>query len=208
MEGLNCRDITVRFGDRLVLDRVSLRVGPQEIVGLIGPSGSGKSTMLRVIAGLLTPDAGTVEWNVDDLASTPTHRRGFGYVFQDQQLFAHLDVVGNVGFGLKMAGTPKTEIAARVTELLAMVELGGFERRSVVDLSGGEAQRVALARALAPRPKLLLLDEPLSALDKDLREQLGADVRRLLKDLGTPAIHVTHDADEAAQICDTVIRLA
>ncbi len=207
MEGLACRDITVRFGQQTVLNGVSLHVEPGQIVGLVGPSGSGKSTLLRVIAGLVVPDAGRVEWDGVDVAAVPTHARRFGYVFQDQQLFGHLDVAGNVGFGLKMSRRPNTEIAVRVSELLDLVDLRGFGRRSVIDLSGGEAQRVALARALAPRPRLLLLDEPLSALDHDLRKQLGSELRRVLNEQGIPAIHVTHDHAEATQICDVVIAL-
>jgi thiamine transport system ATP-binding protein len=198
---------TVRFDDRVVLDRFSLTVTGSETVGLLGPSGSGKSTLLRVIAGLHTPEAGTVSFDGEDLAGVPTHRRRFGYVFQDHQLFEHLDVFGNIAFGLRMAKVPAKLQRDRVAELLDLVSLPGFEHRRVGTLSGGESQRVALARALAPEPRLLLLDEPLSALDRDLHDRLAADLRDLLAHIAIPAIHVTHDRDEAAQICTRIIHL-
>ena len=199
--------VTVRFGDRSVLDEVGLTVGAGEVVGLLGPSGSGKSTLLRVIAGLLVPDRGRVAWDGEDLRTVPTHRRRFGLVFQDHQLFPHRDVAGNVGFGLSVAGRPPAEIRARVGELLVLVGLPGFERRGVASLSGGEAQRVALARALAPSPRLLLLDEPLGALDRELHDRLALDLRRLLKDVGIAGLHVTHDREEAATVADRVVSL-
>ena len=202
---LEVAGVRVRFGDRWVLDGVDLTVGTGEIVALLGASGSGKSTLLRVIAGLLPPDEGRVRWDDEDLAAVPPHRRRFGLVFQDHQLFPHRDVAGNVGFGLAVAGRPKAEIRQRTAELLHLVGLDGFERRSVTALSGGEAQRVALARALAPRPRLLLLDEPLGALDRELHDRLALDLRRLLQDLGTAGLHVTHDRDEAAAVADRVV---
>ncbi len=191
-----------------MLDQVSLTVGDGEIIGLLGPSGCGKSTLLRVIAGLQPIENGVVRWDGEDLANVPAHARRFGFVFQDQQLFPHMDVAANVGFGLKMAHTVKPAIAKRVGELLELVGLPGYEDRSVATLSGGEGQRVALARALAPQPRLLLLDEPFSALDRELHDRLAIEVRGLLKQLGMTAIHVTHDPDEAALVCDRVIRLA
>ena len=148
---LSVEGVRVRFGTRWVLDGVDLAVGSGEVVGLLGPSGSGKSTLLRVIAGLLTPDAGVVRWDGVDLAAVPTHRRRFGLVFQDHQLFPHRDVGANVGFGLIVARRPKAEVRARVAELLDLVGLAGFEGRSVAALSGGEAQRVALARGSGRR---------------------------------------------------------
>jgi thiamine transport system ATP-binding protein len=205
---LDVQKVTVRFGDRVVLDHVSLTVNDGEIVGLLGPSGCGKSTLLRVIAGLQPVESGVVRWNSEDLANVPAHARRFGFVFQDQQLFPHLDVAANVGFGLKMAHAAKPAIAKRVGELLELVGLPGYERRSTATLSGGEGQRIALARALAPQPRLLLLDEPFSALDRELHDRLAVEVRGLLKQLGMTAIHVTHDPDEAAVVCDRVIRLA
>ena len=199
--------VTVRFGDRVVLDEVGLTVGSGEVVGLLGPSGSGKSTLLRVIAGLLVPDHGRVAWDGEDLRTVPTHRRRFGLVFQDHQLFPHRDVARNVGFGLSVSGKPQAEIRRRVTELLDLVGLPGFERRGVASLSGGEAQRVALARALAPSPRLLLLDEPLGALDRELHDRLALDLRRLLKEVGIAGLHVTHDRDEAGTVADRVVSL-
>ncbi len=200
--------VSVRFGDRVVLDDVSLTVNDSEIVGLLGPSGCGKSTLLRVIAGLQPIERGVVRWDGKDLVDVAAHARSFGFVFQDQQLFPHMDVAANVGFGLKVARTAKPDIAKRVAELLELVGLPGYERRSIATLSGGEGQRVALARALAPQPRLLLLDEPFSALDRELHDRLADEVRGLLKQLGMTAIHVTHDPDEAAVVCDRVIRLA
>ncbi len=204
---LRVEQVRVRFGTRLVLDDLDLTVATGEIVGLLGPSGSGKSTLLRVIAGLLAPDAGRVCWDDEDLSTVPAHRRRFGLVFQDQQLFPHRDVAANVGYGLRLAGHTKGEIANRVSELLALVGLEGFEHRAVTELSGGEAQRVALVRALAPEPRLLLLDEPLGALDRDLHDRLAVEVRTLLAQLHTTAIHVTHDHDEAGIVADRVVTM-
>jgi thiamine transport system ATP-binding protein len=205
---LEVRDVVVRFGSRTVLDGVSLHVASSEIVALLGPSGTGKTTLLRVIAGLLPADAGTVLVDGVDVTSMPAHRRGIGVVFQDEQLFPHLDVAGNVGFGLRMQRRPKAEIASRVDELLDTVGLAGFGTRRVTDLSGGEAKRVALARALAPRPRVLLLDEPLTGLDSDLHERLVGEVRELLRTAGVTALHVTHDRAEARAVADRVVELA
>jgi thiamine transport system ATP-binding protein len=200
--------VTVRYGDRTVLDRVGLAVAPDEVVALLGPSGSGKSTLLQVVAGLQRPDAGRVGWAGADLTDVPPHLRRFGLVFQDALLFPHLDVAGNVGYGLRVAGGQRTQVADRVAELLELVELPGYGDRGVATLSGGEAQRVALARALAPAPRLLLLDEPFGALDRELRDRLAVDVRSLLARLGTPAVHVTHDLAEAELVGDRVVRLS
>jgi thiamine transport system ATP-binding protein len=204
---LDVAGVRVRFGTRLVLDGVGLHVGPGEVVGLLGPSGSGKSTLLRVIAGLVVPEAGQIWWDGQDVSRVPPHRRRFGLVFQDLQLFPHRDVGANVGFGLAVAGRPRDQVRARVTELLDLVGLAGFERRSVTDLSGGEAQRVALARALAPEPRLLLLDEPLGALDRELHDRLANDLRTLLKEIGMAGVHVTHDREEAEIVADRVVTL-
>ena len=204
---LSVQDVVVRFDSRTVLDGVSLTVATGEIVGLLGPSGTGKSTLLRVIAGLHLPDAGRVCWDGEDLAGVPPHRRGIGLVFQDLQLFPHKDVAANVGFGLRMQRRSRAAVEDRVTELLELVGLPGFERRRVATLSGGEAQRVALARALAPEPRVLLLDEPLAALDRDLHDRLTVDVRHLLRRVGITAVHVTHDEDEASTIGDRIVVL-
>jgi thiamine transport system ATP-binding protein len=200
-------DVVVRFDERAVLDHVSLAVKTGEIVALLGPSGCGKSTLLRVIAGLQVPDAGTVRWDGDDLSGVPPHRRGVGLVFQDLQLFPHKDVGANVAFGLRMQGAGRGATASRVALLLDMVGLPGFERRRVATLSGGEAQRVALARALAPEPRVLLLDEPLGALDRDLHDRLAVEVRDLLRHVGITAVHVTHDVEEARTIGDRLVVL-
>ena len=203
---LDVRDVTVRFGERTVLDRVSLNVADGEVVALLGPSGSGKSTLLRVIAGLLVPDGGSVWVDGIDVSAVPAHRRQIGMVFQDEQLFPHLTVAANVGFGLRMQGRPKGEIAARVAELLDLVGLPSLADRHVTKLSGGEAKRVALARSLAPQPRVLLLDEPLTGLDRDLHDRLAADLATLLRATGTTALLVTHDPDEAATIADRTVR--
>lgn len=200
--------VTVAFDGRTVLDHLSLDVGTGEIVALLGPSGSGKSTLLRVIAGLHVPDGGRVCWDGDDLAGVPPHRRGIGLVFQDLQLFPHKDVAANVAFGLRMQRTARAVTERRVSELLALVGLPGFEHRRVATLSGGEAQRVALARALAPEPRVLLLDEPLAALDRHLHDRLAIDVRELLQRVGITAVHVTHDESEARTIGDRLVVLA
>jgi len=194
--------LTVRYRGMTAVSEVDLQVADGEVLALLGPSGCGKSTLLRAVAGLEPAAAGTVRWDDTDLADVPVHRRGFGLVFQDGQLFPHRDVAGNVAFGLRMRRLP--DRAARVTELLAMVGLAGYERRKVTELSGGEQQRVALARALAPRPRLLLLDEPLSALDRALREQLAMDLAGVLRVAGATALVVTHDHDEAFTLADRV----
>lgn len=201
-------DVSVSFGPRTVLHRVSFDVAPGETVALLGPSGSGKSTLLRVIAGLLHPDGGQVLIGGREVTEAPTHLRGVGMVFQDEQLFPHRDVAANISFGLRMQRARSAEIAARVGELLDLVGLPGFDRRRVTELSGGEAKRVALARALAPRPRVLLLDEPLTGLDAELHRRLVGDVRRILSSEGTTAVHVTHDRDEAVTLADRVLQLA
>jgi thiamine transport system ATP-binding protein len=204
---LTVRDVTVSFDDTVVLDDVTLAVGDGEIAALLGPSGSGKSTLLRVVAGIVQPDRGTVTIGGTDVTTVPTHRRGVGMVFQDEQLFPHLDVGANVAFGLRMAGVAKAERRARVDELLALVGLDGFAGRSIERLSGGEAKRVALARSLAPAPAVLLLDEPLSGLDQDLRIRLAGELGAVLRTTGTTSIWVTHDLEEAELVADRVVRL-
>ena len=204
---LSVVDLCVAFDGRAVLDQVSFDVATGEVVALLGPSGSGKTTLLRVIAGLQPADSGVVSIEGRDLAGVPAHRRSIGLVFQDEQLFPHLDVRGNVAFGLRMAGRPRHEQAARVDELLALVGLPGFADRRVTSLSGGEAKRIALARSLAPSPAVLLLDEPLTGLDPELHDRLAADLAALLRRTGTTALMVTHDLDEAATIADRTIAL-
>jgi len=206
--GLSVRGVTIVYdADRPVLNGASCEVSPGEVVALTGPSGSGKSTLLRAIAGLEPLDAGSVSWAGEDLTRMPTHRRGFGLVFQDGQLFAHRSVAENVAYGLRVQRMPRRERAERVAELLALIGLSDAESRPVTELSGGERQRVALARSLAPRPRLLLLDEPLSALDRDLRDRLAVDLARILRESGTTAILVTHDLGEAEVVADRVLSL-
>ena len=205
MSELVVDDVVVAFDGHTVLDGAALTITAGEIVALLGPSGSGKSTLLRVIAGLVTPNRGTVRIGGADVSDVPTHRRGVGMVFQDEQLFEHLDVAGNVAFGLRMRGDHATNRQKRVVELLALVGLTGFERRNVRQLSGGEAKRVALARSLAPSPSVLLLDEPLTGLDRELHDRLVDDLAAILRAERTTSLLVTHDHDEAQAIADRVV---
>ena len=184
------------------VDGVDLEVGVGEVVALLGASGSGKSSLLRAVAGLEPVSGGDVAWAGRSVVRTPVHRRGFGLMFQDGQLFPFRDVAGNVAYGL--TGMTRPERDRRVAQVLDLVGLGGYGGRAVTTLSGGQAQRVALARALAPRPRLLLLDEPLSALDRALREQLSLDLRTILREQGMTALYVTHDQDEAMTVADRV----
>lgn len=202
---LEVRGAVVRYGSLAAVDGVDLAVAPGRIAVVLGPSGCGKSTLLRAIVGLEPLDAGTVHWDGVDVTRTPVHERHIGMMFQDHALFPHLDVATNVAFGMKMEGTARATRMARVEELLDLVGLPGFEARRVDELSGGEAQRVALARALAPEPRVLLLDEPLSSVDRDRRDQLVADLQTIVRTTGTAAIHVTHDHDEALAIADELI---
>ncbi|MBO1335961.1 ABC transporter ATP-binding protein [Streptomyces sp. VRA16 Mangrove soil] len=202
---LELADATVRFGGRAALDAVDLDVAEHEIVCVLGPSGSGKSTLLRVVAGLQDLDGGRVLLGGRDQRGVPAHKRGVGLMFQDHQLFPQRDVGANVAFGLRMHGASKGEQADRVGELLSLVGLPGAERRAVAALSGGEQQRVALARALAPRPRLLMLDEPLGQLDRSLRERLVVELRELFGELGTTVLAVTHDQGEAFALADRVV---
>ncbi|WP_427165789.1 ABC transporter ATP-binding protein [Streptomyces sp. C1-1] len=202
---LSLEDATVRFGGRAVLDAVGLDVAEHEVVCVLGPSGSGKSTLLRVVAGLQELDSGRVSLDGRDQTGVPAHRRGVGLMFQDHQLFPQRDVGGNVAFGLRMHGASKGEQGERVRELLELVGLPGAAGRAVASLSGGEQQRVALARALAPRPRLLMLDEPLGQLDRSLRERLVVELRELFGRLGTTVLAVTHDQGEAFALADRVV---
>ena len=200
---LELRGVSKRYGETLALDGVDLRVHRGETVALLGPSGCGKSTLLAVVAGL-EPHEGTILWQGRDLAGTAAEGRGFGVVFQDYALFPHLNVFENVAFGLRIRRTPASRLRERVAEVLALVGLDHLQGRDVTTLSGGERQRVALARALAPEPRLLMLDEPLAALDRNLRDRLAEDLGAILRDLDLPAIYVTHDMEEALAVADRV----
>jgi len=204
---LTLKNIHKSYEGKPLLKGISLEVREGETVCLLGPSGSGKSTLLRIIAGLETAESGEVFWKGQDFASVPPHKRNFGLIFQDYALFPHLSVYENVAFGLKMQKMKKAEIRQRVDESLKQVDLLGFESRRVTELSGGEQQRVALARALAPRPRLLLFDEPLGALDRKLREYLLAELREILRESRVPAVYVTHDQEEAFALADRVMLL-
>ncbi len=190
-----------------LLNGVSFEVHPSETVCLLGPSGSGKSTLLRIIAGLEESESGDVLWKGHSLADTPAHQRRFGLMFQDYALFPHRNVSENIAFGLRMQNLPPQEIQTRVKSALETINMSGFAHRKVTELSGGEQQRVALARALAPNPRLLMLDEPLGALDRTLREQLSQELRRILHQSRVPTIYVTHDQEEAFAIADRLLLL-
>jgi iron(III) transport system ATP-binding protein len=201
---LVCRGLTKRFGNQVVVRDVDFDVPAGSFSALLGPSGCGKTTILRMIAGFEPVDAGTIELNGRLISGPgrhdPPERRRVGMVFQEGALFGHLDVAANIGFGLNRAANRETVIA----ETLRMVGLTGYERRMPHELSGGQQQRVALARALAPRPEILLLDEPFSALDAELRTQVRVEVRSLLRSLGATAVLVTHDQEEALSLADRV----
>ncbi len=204
---LEFRDVHKSYEGKPLLAGVSLKVAEGETVCLLGPSGSGKSTLLRIAAGLEQPDSGRVFWDGVEITRMPPHRRGFGLMFQDYVLFPHLDVAENIAFGLRMQKTPEDRIRQEVRDALERVDLKGFDRRRVAELSGGEQQRVALARALAPRPRLLMLDEPLGALDRALREQLAEQLRHILRRLQIPSLYVTHDQEEAFAVAQRVALL-
>lgn len=204
LAGLAVSGLSVRFDETVAVDDVTFHVEPGEVLALLGPSGCGKSTLLRAITGLQTYAQGEVAWAGKAIDRVPVHQREFGLMFQDGQLFPHRNVARNVAYGLKGTGLSRSGIKHRVSELLELVGLPSFGERAIVNLSGGERQRVALARALAPAPRLLLLDEPLSALDRDLRERLAFDLRQVLTATGTTAIFVTHDHDEAFAIADRI----
>jgi ABC-type Fe3+/spermidine/putrescine transport system ATPase subunit len=202
---LIARDLVKSYGATPALRGVTLRIAPGSIVCLLGPSGCGKTTLLRVIAGLELADSGTVAFEGRPIDGLPVHARGFGLMFQDYALFPHHDVAGNVAFGLRMRGDARQQIDARVAEMLDLVGLAGYDSRRVYELSGGERQRVALARSLAPSPRLLMLDEPLGALDRALRERLLEELRAILTRVGVTSLYVTHDQAEAFAIADWLV---
>ncbi len=201
---LDVQQATKSFGASRVLDGVNLAVNRAEFVSLLGPSGCGKTTLLRLIAGLASADSGKFTLDGQEISRLPPHRRDVGVVFQSYALFPHLTVAENIAFGLKAKGTPGADIGAMVRRFLDLVHMTALADRSVRALSGGQQQRVAVARALAVKPKLLLLDEPFSALDRKLRETMQIELRRLLRELGITAIFVTHDQDEALIMSDRI----
>jgi len=201
---LTVRAIKKMYEGTPLLQGVSFDLPANETLCLLGPSGSGKSTLLRIIAGLENADEGNIYWEGKEITAVPVEKRNFGLMFQDYALFPHMNVAENIAFGPKMQGWRKNDIDERVKQTLQIVHMEAFATRRVVDLSGGEKQRVALARAIAPKPDLLMLDEPLGALDKALRDQLGQELREILKELQLPTIYVTHDQEEAFTIGDSV----
>lgn len=204
---LELKHIEKKYNRLPLLIDVSFSVGKDEVVCILGPSGGGKSTLLKIIAGLEKPASGQVFWKGKDIYQVPPHLRKFGLMFQDYALFPHLNVFDNIAFGLRMHHVSEDEISRRVDEALEMVDLQQISSRSVIDLSGGEKQRVAFARALAPKPKLLMLDEPMGSLDRALRDQLIKELHVLINNMDIPVIYVTHDQEEAFTIADRLLIL-
>jgi spermidine/putrescine transport system ATP-binding protein len=196
--------LTKRFGDIVAVDDVTLTVRPGELLTLLGPSGCGKTTLLRLLSGFEQPSAGSIRISGVDVTSLPPHRRDINQVFQSYALFPHMTVRENIAFGLRMRRCPPTEIAEKVAAVIALVSLGGMEGRHANELSGGQRQRVALARAIVPGPRVLLLDEPLSALDAKLRREMQVELKRLQRQLGLTTILVTHDQEEALAMSDRI----
>ena len=204
-ELIRLRNICMAFDDEQVLDNINLYFNDSEFLTLLGPSGCGKTTTLRIIGGFTTPTSGDVIFDGVRINDVPPHKRQINTVFQKYALFPHLDVFENIAFGLRIAKVPEEEIRERVTEMLGVVSLKGFEKRRVDQLSGGQQQRVAIARALVNRPKVLLLDEPLGALDLRLRKDMQNELKRIQQQMGITFIYVTHDQEEALTMSDTVV---
>ena len=204
-ELIRLRDLCMAFDDELVLDHINLYINDSEFLTLLGPSGCGKTTTLRIIGGFTTPTSGDVTFDGERINDVPPHKRQINTVFQKYALFPHLDVFENIAFGLRIAKVPEDEIRQRVGEMLEVVSLKGFDRRRSDQLSGGQPQRVAIARALVNRPKVLLLDEPLGALDLRLRKDMQNELKRIQQQMGITFIYVTHDQEEALTMSDTVV---
>ncbi len=204
-ELIRLSDCVVKFDDEIILDHLNLHINDKEFLTLLGPSGCGKTTTLRIIGGFLTPTSGDVFFDGQRINDVPPYKRQVNTVFQKYALFPHLNVYENVAFGLRIAKVPDGEVRQRVTEMLEIVNLKGFEKRPISALSGGQQQRVAIARALVNRPKVLLLDEPLGALDMRLRKDMQAELKRIQQELGITFVYVTHDQEEALAMSDTVV---
>ncbi|MBR0277417.1 MAG: ABC transporter ATP-binding protein, partial [Clostridia bacterium] len=202
---ISLRDINVAFDGEVILNNINLDIKDKEFVTLLGPSGCGKTTTLRIIGGFLTPDSGTVTFEGKEINNLPAYKRNVNTVFQRYALFPHLNVYDNVAFGLRIKKTPEKEIQKLVKEMLELVNLKGYEKRSINSLSGGQQQRVAIARALVNRPKVLLLDEPLGALDLKLRKEMQTELKAIQQRLEITFIYVTHDQEEALTMSDTVV---
>jgi spermidine/putrescine ABC transporter ATP-binding subunit len=196
--------VSKRYDTVVALDAVSLTFGEGEFFGLLGPSGSGKTTLLRAIAGFVEPDAGEIRFDGEDIRGKPVHRRDIGMVFQSYALFPHMTVFDNVAFGLSVRGQRARQVKGEVERMLGLVRLSGLEARRPSQLSGGQQQRVALARALITRPRVLLLDEPLGALDKRLRQQMQIELRQIQREVGITTVFVTHDQEEALTLSDRI----
>ena len=201
---IEIRNLTKSFGDVRAVDGVSLDINAGEFITLLGPSGSGKTTVLRMIAGFERPDSGSISLNGVDITNLPPYERDINTVFQDYALFPHMDVITNIEYGLRVKKLPKDERRTKALTALAQVRLTGFENRKPHQLSGGQRQRVALARALVNRPSVLLLDEPLGALDQKLREQMQLELKELQREVGITFVFVTHDQEEALTMSDRI----
>lgn len=202
---LHVDNISVNLGTNEIFHQLSLELATSEIVSLVGPSGSGKTTLLRAIAGLQPLTYGHIFVAERDVTDIPTYRRGIGMVFQDNQLFSHMSVFDNIAYSLRIKNIAKANREQRVGDILRLVGLAGFEERTTMQLSGGEAKRVAVARSLVAEPSVLLLDEPLTGLDGELHRRLLLDLSVLLRDRGTTVVHVTHDHDEARELSDRIV---
>ncbi len=201
---LTTRNLTASYNNQPILDDISFSMQKGEILCLLGTSGSGKTTLLRTIAGLQTPDSGQLFFQQQEITGLAPHKRQFGMMFQDYALFPHKNVAQNVAFGLQMQGMHQAQQQQRIDEILQLVGLADYRKREITELSGGQQQRVALARSLAPRPQMLLLDEPLGSLDRSLRDYLATELRTILKQLDMTTIFVTHDQSEAFSLADRV----
>lgn len=202
---IDLKNITVSYGDNTVLDKLNLYINEKEFITLLGPSGCGKTTTLRAIAGFIKPDSGDIIFEGKRINDVPPHKRKVNTIFQRYALFSHLNVYENIAFGPQLQHMPKDEVRKTVADMLELVNLKGFEKRSIDSLSGGQQQRVAIARALANKPHILLLDEPLGALDLKLRKDMQRELKNIQKELGITFIYVTHDQEEALSMSDTVV---